>query len=872
MTQPNRGRASIEIVGDVSKLGRQLQRDAQRAVDNVDLDTEHLADEVSGGFTKGMQQIQNDMKLTEFIVEGGFLNIQKAAEEAAEEIVIDFEEGGARIRRVFKDGREEAFTFFDGVGDKSRETGETIQSSLLAPLTRGFSRLGDLLGSAASAAAGLAISGTNPAGLLSIVATLIAVGAAIPVVLGLAGALSQLAGVLTVLPGLIGAFAGAMIVGVIAFQGFGDALGAIADGDPEKIAEALKELAPAARQVAREFQAALPLFRQVGDSIQQEFFEPLVGQLATFSKTTLPALRGELDTLAQALGRAFGHFGDLVNDAENVSILEELLRTTAFVTDELGASFSNLGDALFKALGASLPMLARLGSELSDAIDTFAEWLRTAAEDGSFQRFWEQALDVLGRVWNLAKAIGGLLGTLLGGTAEGGKDFIDTLTDLTNRLNEFFKSAEGQEALQDFEEIIGAVGVILGYVVNVVRETIDILTELDDAVEAVIGFFTDLWDTIVAVWDGIVAGTESGVNSVGDFFADLWQKATTIWEAIVDGVSSAVDSVITFFTELPGKIWEAIQALPGLVAAALNAMIDQAISILAVGIAAVIVFFTELPGQIVGAWNALTTFLGQVWDSIVTTVSEGVDAAVAFVQSIPERLAEIGIAIVDWAVGLWDTVSQTTIDAWNAILEFFSTLPGKVGAWFQGVFNAVVAKGTELVNWIRGIPGRILSALGNVGSMLYDAGAKIVQGLINGIASKFQQLKDKIAAAAQEIRNHLPFSPAKTGPLSGDGSPDLAGAKIAAMIAAGLDSGLPLITGAAGRSAGAVVDAGLSPLTTQLPGAPAPAMSPVQATVEQQPIFYVQIGNEEVRAVVTKVVQEQVQIEVRRLVAGTRGV
>lgn len=870
MTQP--GRASIEIVGDVSKLGRQLKRDAQQAVDNIDLDTTELANEIGDGFKAGVAEGVEAFQEAEIDIDAIYEKIKAGAQDAAEEVVIHFEEGGARIVRTFKDGRKEADGLFDGIADGARESGESLRRNLLAPLTNGFSRIGDLLGSAGSAVAGLVITGINPAGLATLALYAVAFTALIPLVIGLGAALASLAGVLTVLPAVIGGAAGALIIGTIAFQGFGDALGAIMDGDPEKIAEALKKLAPAAREVAKEFQAALPLFRRVGKEIQQEFFEPLVGQLTIFAKNTLPQIRGELGVFAQSLGRAFGHIGDVLNDAKNIDILEDLLTTLVPVTDKLGASFARLGDVLFKALGAALPMLEQVGDSLARGLDSFSSWLSGAIDDGSFQEFWDSALDTLGRIWNLVKAVGDLLGTLFAGTEEGGKDFIDTLTDLTKRLTEFFKSAEGQEALQDFEEIIGAVGVILGYVINITRDFIDIFTELDDAVEATGQFFVDLWDGIVEFWNGVTSTTSSAADSVGQFFTDLWTDITEIWDGIVETVSGAIDSVVTFFEELPGRIWEFIQSIPGLVATAFEAMLDQAISILAAGIALIIVFFTDLPGQIAGAFSALGAFLAGVWDSIVTGVTDAFNSVVAWFEALPERLTELGQQILDWASNTWNTVVETVTTAVNSIVEFVSSLPGKIGGFFKGVYDSAVTKFNELVAFVKGVPGKILSALGNFGSMLYDAGKKIIQGLINGISDKIGDLKSKVSEAVSAIRDHLPFSPAKEGPLSGGGSPDIAGAKIAAMIAAGLDSGLPLLTSAAGRAAGAVAEAGVPPLATTTPGGPGSVLSPTSVNVESQPIFLVRIGDEDIEAYVEKIVDQRVQVEVRRLMAGTRGI
>lgn len=820
MTQP--GRAAIEIVGDASKLGPQLERDAQRAIDNTELDLTSISRQIGDGFADGIDIGEAEFERSQAFITEYFESIAAMAEETADDIAIHFEDGGARIVKTFRDGRREADGLFDDIGDGAADAGRDVTSGLIRPLQQGFTNLGGVLSSVGSALVGIAATGTNPAGLATLLVSILAFTAAIPVVLGVAAALAQLAGLLTVLPAAIGGAASALIVGTIAFQGFGDALSAIADGDPEKIAEALERLAPAARRVAREFQAILPGLRQVGDMIQQRFFEPLVGQLELFGTRTLPLLRDELGDLSGALGGVVDDLGDMAQSTGNVEILGRLIDSTTIVTDKLGGAFTRLGDALFGALDASLPMLEDLGASLAEGLDNFTGWLTGAVEDGSFQQFWEDALDVLGRVWNLVKAVGDLVGTLFSGTEEGGKDFIDTLTDLTKRLTEFFKSVEGQEALQDFEEIIGAVGSILGYVINITREVIDIFTELDDAVEAVIFFFEDLWDGTVEVWNGI---TET--------------------------ISGAIDSIVTFFSELPDKIASFVESIPGRIAAFFDLLVDQALNILALGIAAIIVFFTDLPGQLVGAltalWETISTWFGSIRDRAIEIFNN----VVTFFQELPGKIE-----------------------------MFLASLPGRISAFFQQAKDGVVAKLTEMINFVKGVPGKILSALGNVGTMLLESGKRIIQGLIDGISSKLGALREKIASAVQTIRDHLPFSPAKTGPLSGSGSPQIAGAVIAEMIAAGLDSGHGLITDAAARAAGATTSpfgaigqAGGAPLLSPGgPGAPAGVLTGTQAVVEQQPVFIIQIGNEEIQAFIDKRVDSAVQVEVRRLLAGTRGI
>ncbi len=53
----------------------------------------------------------------------------------------------------------------------------------------------------------------------------------------------------------------------------------------------------------------------------------------------------------------------------------------------------------------------------------------------------------------------------------------------------------------------------------------------------------------------------------------------------------------------------------------------------------------------------------------------------------------------------------------------------------RDMVNAVSAGFNNVVNYIKTVPGKISSALGNLGSLLYNAGKNLMEGLLNGITA-----------------------------------------------------------------------------------------------------------------------------------------
>jgi len=90
--------------------------------------------------------------------------------------------------------------------------------------------------------------------------------------------------------------------------------------------------------------------------------------------------------------------------------------------------------------------------------------------------------------------------------------------------------------------------------------------------------------------------------------------------------------------------------------------------------------------------------------------------------------------------------------AWRAAGEFvrgigawFASLPGRIKAWFVGVWQ-----------YLASLPGEA-----------YRSGVAIVQGIIDGLKSKWGELTAGFREGLQKVSDMLPHSEPKAGPLRG---------------------------------------------------------------------------------------------------------
>lgn len=100
----------------------------------------------------------------------------------------------------------------------------------------------------------------------------------------------------------------------------------------------------------------------------------------------------------------------------------------------------------------------------------------------------------------------------------------------------------------------------------------------------------------------------------------------------------------------------------------------------------------------------------------------------------------------------------------------------------QSTLPQVSGSANQIVSHIDG-------PLGILTSSAYGSGISIGSNLANGMAAATAHVAAAAAGLAATVRSHLPSSPAKTGPLSGRGSPDILGRNISTMIASGVLDG-----------------------------------------------------------------------------------
>lgn len=291
------------------------------------------------------------------------------------------------------------------------------------------------------------------------------------------------------------------------------------------------------------------------------------------------------------------------------------------------------------------------------------------------------------------------------------------------------------------------------------------------------------------------------LDILGDAFEDIGPDLRTMFAAIAPYVPKLAEGVAGFIKAFtPGLVDAVVASGPVL------EQIAWALPDLGAGISSFLSAMADVAPQAALFMGMMIRGLGDIIQLIALFVKGGARlfGYLAAEMSRTWDILKIGLILLD-------ALGAALLGRFEYAEDRASQAIGQIIRMLKRLWDAASSAVNGLVRLMSGMPGRIRSAVGSLGGLLFRAGQNVVNGLIDGIWSRFGALANAASSMAGTIRAYLPFSPAKEGPLSGSGNPYISGQTIGSMLAGGMQSRIPVVASAGASLAGAV---GLGARTT----------------------------------------------------------
>lgn len=215
----------------------------------------------------------------------------------------------------------------------------------------------------------------------------------------------------------------------------------------------------------------------------------------------------------------------------------------------------------------------------------------------------------------------------------------------------------------------------------------------------------DVWAYTVQAWNNIWAVLQP-------ILAQMWARMVATWNAILAAVLPVLNT-----------IWTGIQNI-------FNAILS---------------FWNTWGSTLVVFWSIL-------WAGIL-------GFAGAALQGLWTLIVNVFNVIMTVVKGVWGVIAGIIQTAWSIITGIFSVGLNLLSGNWSGAWQA-------MLDMLTGVKAGIINFFGGLKTLFWDSGKAIIQTLVDGIKSMVNAPVAAIKSMLEKVREYLPFSDAKRGPLS----------------------------------------------------------------------------------------------------------
>lgn len=604
--------------------------------------------------------------------------------------------------------------------------------------------------------------------------------AVLPAALSLAGGVEDLAKAAVLVPAALGSAVAVIATVTVGLNGLGDAFSAVAEGDADDLADAMKKLSKNGKAVVKSFQALYPQLTKVKKSVQDQLLAGVDDDLTRLGSKLLPVAAKGMRQLAAAMNGVVRNAAAYATSQEALAGTRKLFKSTTKATKILAKGTEDVLSGVTAIGVAGAKYLPKIAKYVVGVAGSFNDWAHELVADGTFDRWVKDTaagwLSLVDGAVSLVEIVQGLIraaraaGALsLGGLADGlerisaavnSRGAQDALTAFWSGM-ERFAQASGRLAAA-LTPLVGPLLTGLGTVIGKVADAIDVAVPAVEQFVAAMGpdfrsglqAIADALTLVVgeaakspAVFAAVAAGAVAISNPMVGAAAAVVLLVAAIGRVRALAASGAFDPLIAQLQPIATAAQSAQFSLNALMVTLLSLSAQAATSLqswmpqlsgtftglatsvvnLVDGFAAMLNGVIEV-GNALGLWEYLGTTIVEIFDGAARTVTGAIEL-------IAGQLKFFGSLLSGDFSAAFDSIpvtAQGALDLLAGIVEIaLSALPGKASKWL-----------TDFVDKFRTMTAgpAMKAAMGKVKKAVVDAGPAIraaVTVLITMIVSKF---------------------------------------------------------------------------------------------------------------------------------------
>ena len=486
---------------------------------------------------------------------------------------------------------------------------------------------------------------------------------------------------------------------------------------------------------------------------QQELFEATIKGLQELDDVTERTyLSGQL------LGRGATELGALLNtSAEDTQAMKDRLHELGGVmSDEAvkaSAAFQdNMQDLQTALAGVKRGITAEFLPSINTIIDGFTRLI--AGEAGAEQLITEG-------LGNFSKSFEQGLTKVIEGAAKflesNGGIILSSMTKLAGNLAQTFaKSLPSivNAVKQAIPQIAAALGSIADTLIEVFPDLTKAFTGLVGEIAALIPqLLPQIGDALMTALPALISGltnilpvlVETLTGIISQLAALIPEILPPLFEAIVNAIPAIVQTIADNLPVIIQALTDVVLAIAEVVPTILPALmpaLTEGVKALISGLAAAMVVLPELASAVLDVVMAVAD---AVLDNLPVLLDSMVQIMAALGKAIYDNFPEIVDAFGKLFVKVVDAIEEWFPKLWDAGKELWSNIIGGIKDNWDSFMHEVYEWGDSVLEAVGGIWDNMKEFWGGLWDKMVDIGGDLIEGLIEGLKKKWEDLKADVA-------------------------------------------------------------------------------------------------------------------------------
>lgn len=395
---------------------------------------------------------------------------------------------------------------------------------------------------------------------------------------------------------------------------------------------------------------------------------------------------------------------------------------------------------------------------------------------------------------------------------------VTTIGQITSGVGSLLTSFGGLQGV--LAALTGPIGIVVAAVATLAAGFAYLFATNEEFRESVTRVAGTLKDNLIKVIDKV----KPKIDELGERFNSLMTTLAPVFEgiftmvvAMVNGIIATIEPIVTFISGIIEVIMGIFQT-----------------------------FFSLLTGDWEGFWAGVESIIKGACNII-----EGfMNAGTALWQGV---MSTFGVKLKTNVTETWTKVKTVISEKLTQTKQAIETVWNNIKSWLTSTLNAILSKFKEIfesiktavrdkINGVKSViedgMNQAMQYLASLPSRFFTWGHDMIQNLIDGIKSKFEDFKNTVVEIADTVAEYIHFSEPDKGPLSNFHTfmPDMID-----MMVNGINQGIPKLQSAMSGMAGAMIPQGggnvyngNSSVNLTIYGAPGQDVSELADIIEQR--------------------------------------